>query len=82
MFRDIFETTEKEFFFNNDEDGIEELMDYVEDKYSDNEVELYIGRGDDYAHGCKVYGNALKDKKLMDMITSIKCTKRNPENCY
>lgn len=81
-FRPLFEAA-TEIFFTDDFDSIQDLQDYISSKYKNSkEIELYVGRGDTIAHGIKVTGKALKDKKLMDQVLSLECDEEDPMDCY
>ena len=77
-FRELFESS-KEFFFTNDEEGINDLTNYL-NKHHKGEFDMYIGRGDSIAHGMKFTGKM--SKKLQSLIDDVYCDEENPEDCY
>jgi len=81
-FKKIFESQE-EYFFYDDPDGIQELIDYIENNYKKTDYEIYTGRGDETPHGMLVKSSKLqKDKKFNSLLDDVLCDEEDPMDCY
>lgn len=81
-FKEYINEKVKEYFFNNDYEGIIDLTEYLKNNYKESDYELYIGRGDEAAHGIKISSKLEKDKKLIELIRDVECDEEEPEDCY
>ena len=66
--RRVVESTGSEFYFGYDMGPVEEVQQYIEKNYNQNQYKLYIGRGDDVMNAVDFTIDVSNDIELMDLI--------------